>query len=42
LAAAFTFTMTAPVSPAGAKELRIATFMGPPHYLNRVVFTNLS
>ena len=41
-AAAFTFAMTAPLSPAGAKELKIATFMGPPHYLNRVVFTNLA
>lgn len=42
LAAAFTFAMAAPVSPAGAKELKIATFMGPPHFLNRVVFTNLA
>jgi len=42
LAAAFTFAMTAPLSPAGAKELKIATFMGPPHFLNRVVFTNLA
>lgn len=42
LAAAFAFGMSAPVSPAGAKELKIATFMGPPHYLNRVAFTKLA
>ncbi len=42
LAAAFMFAMSAPVSPAGAKELKIATFMGPPHFLNRVAFTNLA
>ena len=25
-----------------AKELKIATFMGPPHYLNKVTFSNLA
>jgi TRAP-type C4-dicarboxylate transport system substrate-binding protein len=42
LAAAFAFGMTAPISSAGAKELKIATFMGPPHFLNRVAFGNLA
>jgi len=42
MAAAFTIGMSVPTTPAGAKELKIATFMGPPHFLNRVAFTNLA
>jgi len=36
------FGVGLPNSHAGAKELKIATFMGPPHFLNRVTFTNLA
>ena len=42
LVGAVAFGMSAPISTAGAKELKIATFMGPPHFLNRVAFTNLA
>jgi TRAP-type C4-dicarboxylate transport system substrate-binding protein len=40
--AAFTVGMSIPTTPAGAKELKIATFMSPKHHLNSVVFTNLA
>ena len=31
-----------PNTPAKAKELKIATFMSPKHYLNRVAFKKLA
>ncbi|NQV56165.1 MAG: TRAP transporter substrate-binding protein [Rhodospirillales bacterium] len=41
-AAGFALGIGVATTPAGAKELKIATFMGPPHFLNKVAFTNLA
>ena len=42
VAAEFTLGMSVTATPAGAKELKIATFMGPPYFLNRVASGNLA